>query len=85
MTELYRQRWLDENLPAWLPNILLRYRLNNEMWQALSMRFEQIELDHWQGKPLPPSRWGYCHSLRRQAERHSLSRDKPQLRTKPRF
>ena len=55
LTELYRQRWLDENLPTWLPNILLRYRLNNEMWQALSMKFEQIELDHWQGKPLPPA------------------------------
>ncbi len=55
LTELYRQRWLDENLPTWLPNILLRYRLNNEMWQALAMKFEQIELDHWQGKPMPPA------------------------------
>lgn len=55
LTELYRQRWLAENLPTWLPNILLRYRLNNEMWQALSMKFEQIELGHWQGKPLPPA------------------------------
>ncbi len=55
LTELYQQRWLDENLPTWLPNILLRYKLNNEMWQALSMKFEQIELDHWQGKPLPPA------------------------------
>ncbi len=55
LTELYTQRWLDENLPTWLPNILLRYRLNSEMWQATSMKFEQIELDHWQGKPLAPA------------------------------
>jgi len=55
LTELYRRLWLSENLPTWLPNILLRYERNNEMWQELISRFHQISAEHWQGKPLPPA------------------------------
>jgi hypothetical protein len=53
LTELYRQLWLNENLPAWLPNILLRYQRNNDMWQELISRFQQISAAHWEGKPMP--------------------------------
>jgi hexosaminidase len=53
LRELYRQLWLSENLPNWLPNILQLYDRNSLMWQNEIAKFARIEAEHGQGKPLP--------------------------------
>jgi hypothetical protein len=54
LREMYRQLWLGENLPQWLPNMLQRYDRNNELWQKWSDQFENLAGAQEQGKPLPP-------------------------------
>lgn len=54
LAELYRQLWLSENLPDWLPNVLERYHRNSELWQDLTAKFGQIRSNLGQGKALPP-------------------------------
>jgi hexosaminidase len=53
LTELYKQLWLSENLPNWLPNILQLYSRNSTMWQELIARFDAIKAERDDGKPLP--------------------------------
>jgi hexosaminidase len=55
LRELYRQLWLSENLPDWLPNILQLYDRNSQMWQDRISSFARIESEHGDGKPLPPA------------------------------
>ena len=51
---MYRQWWVSENLPQWLPNTLQRYDRNNDLWQKWSNQFESLAASHEQGKQLPP-------------------------------
>jgi hexosaminidase len=53
LRELYRELWLSENLPSWLPNILQLYDRNSQLWQDRIARFRTIQAEHGQGKPLP--------------------------------
>jgi len=55
LRELYRQIWLSENLPDWLPNILQLYERNSQRWQDEIAKFARIQAEHGQGKPLPPA------------------------------
>lgn len=55
LRELYRELWLSENLPDWLPNVLQRYDRNSAMWQDLIAKFARIQDEHGKGKPLPPA------------------------------
>jgi hexosaminidase len=47
LTQIYRDLWLSENLPDWLPNILQLYRRNGDLWQDLITKFSTIR------QPLP--------------------------------
>jgi hexosaminidase len=64
LKNLYRDSWLAENRPYWLDNVLVRYDLRIQMWQARGERIDQLN-DEWQktkmlpdaataGIPLPP-------------------------------
>jgi hexosaminidase len=53
LRELYRQLWISENLPNWLPNILQLYDRNNALWLELIGRFDAIKAGRERGKPLP--------------------------------
>jgi len=53
LTEMYREVWLSENLPTWLPNILQLYRRNSDLWQDLITKFSRIHANYQQGQPLP--------------------------------
>ncbi|TAM83336.1 MAG: hypothetical protein EPN47_04290 [Acidobacteria bacterium] len=53
LRELYRQLWLSENLPNWLPNVLQLYDRNSQLWQELIAKFLNINFVHSQGKPMP--------------------------------
>jgi hexosaminidase len=53
LAELYKELWLSENLPNWLPNILQLYNRNSAMWQDLIARFDAIKAERDQGKLLP--------------------------------
>jgi hexosaminidase len=53
LRELYRELWLSENLPSWLPNMLQLYDRNSRLWQDLIAKFAAIRYDLGQGKALP--------------------------------
>jgi hypothetical protein len=53
LRELYKERWLSENLPNWLPNMLQLYDRQSEFWQEQIARFARVREDRGQGKPLP--------------------------------
>lgn len=53
LRELYKQIWLDENLPNWLPNMLQLYDRNSDLWQEAIARFARIKGDFGRGQPLP--------------------------------
>jgi hexosaminidase len=53
LRELYKQIWLSENLPTWLPNIMQRYDGNSAMWRELIAKFDRIKAERGRGKPLP--------------------------------
>ncbi len=55
LRELYKELWLSENLPTWLPNMLQLYDRNSELWQGLISKFARIRRERGQGKPLPPA------------------------------
>jgi hypothetical protein len=54
LTELYRDAWLSENPPNWLPNVLQLYERNSNTWQASMARFSEIQEEHGGGQQLPP-------------------------------
>jgi len=53
LTEMYRELWLSENLPGWLPNMLQLYHRNSDLWQDLIAKFAAIRSRYGQGQPLP--------------------------------
>ena len=53
LRELYRELWLSENFPGWLPNMLQLYDRNSQMWHDLIAKFAGIRYDLAHGKPLP--------------------------------
>lgn len=53
LREMYRRLWLDENYDSWLPNILQLYDQNSALWQLQIARFEQVKVQHREGKALP--------------------------------
>lgn len=55
LRELYKQLWLSENLPDWLPNILQRYDSDSQMLLGLMRQFRALRYQHYSGKPLPPA------------------------------
>jgi hexosaminidase len=55
LRELYKELWLAENLPNWLPNILQLYDRNSQLWQERIARFAAIQSERGKGKPLPPA------------------------------
>ena len=54
LREIYMQRWLSENLPTWLPNMLQLYDRNSRMWQRLIAKYSDLRAAHYRGQPLPP-------------------------------
>jgi hypothetical protein len=55
LTELYRQLWLSENLPTWMPNMLQLYKRNSDLWQDLIAKFSGIRYGFHQR-----SLWACC-------------------------
>lgn len=53
LRELYKQRWLSESLPGWLPNVLELYDRDGQMWQDWIVKFATIRSQFHQGQPLP--------------------------------
>jgi hexosaminidase len=53
LTELYRELWLSENLPTWLPNMLQLYQRNSDLWQDLIAKFDTLRSEYGQGQALP--------------------------------
>ncbi len=53
LREIYKQRWLSENLPTWLPNILQLYDRNSRLWQRLIAKYNDLREAYYQGQPLP--------------------------------
>ena len=53
LRELYKQFWLQENLPTWLPNVLQLYDRNSQLWQDLITKFTELHTGHSRGQPLP--------------------------------
>lgn len=54
LRELYKERWLAENLPDWLPNMLQLYDRDSQLWQEMISKFMQLHVDLAPGKTLPP-------------------------------
>lgn len=53
LRELYRERWLAENLPTWLPNMLQLYDRNSQLWQDKIAQFQELQRRLSQSQPLP--------------------------------
>jgi hexosaminidase len=53
LQEIYKQLWLSENLPTWLPNMLQLYERNGRLWQRLIAKYSDLRTAHYQGQPLP--------------------------------
>jgi hexosaminidase len=53
LTELYRQLWLSENLPTWMPNMLQLYERNSDLWQGLIAKYSELRAALSNGQPLP--------------------------------
>lgn len=53
LTELYRELWLSENLPDWMPNMLQLYKRNSDLWQSLIAKFSGIRNGFYDGQSLP--------------------------------
>ncbi len=53
LEEIYRQRWLSENLPHWLPNMLQLYDRNSRLWQRLIAKYNDLRVAYYRGQPLP--------------------------------
>lgn len=54
LTELYRDLWLSENPPNWLPNILQLYEGNSRYWQTSIAKYSEIRsAQRSQDQPLP--------------------------------
>ncbi|HLI30057.1 MAG TPA: hypothetical protein VKV79_03020, partial [Terriglobia bacterium] len=57
----YRKLWLGENLPYFLPNILIRYDLELVRWQKAADRLTHIHTLYHQTHQLPP--WGEMETV----------------------
>jgi hexosaminidase len=55
LRELYQELWLSENRPTWLPNILQLYDQQTRQWQDQIEKFQQVDRDFGEKKPLPPA------------------------------
>jgi hypothetical protein len=55
LRELYQELWLSENRPTWLPNILQLYDQQTWQWQDQIEKFQQVDRDFGEKKPLPPA------------------------------
>jgi hypothetical protein len=53
LREIYKELWLSENLPNWLPSILQLYDGQAALWQSIIGKFSQARVDLTLGKPLP--------------------------------
>jgi len=54
LKNMYRDRWLAENRPYWLDNVLVRYDLQIQKWQQRGDDFNDL-IDRWRDtKTLPP-------------------------------
>ena len=53
--ELYEAAWLRENRPYWLRNVLVKYDLAMQSWQARADRFAQARNEYGRTRKLPPS------------------------------
>ncbi len=53
LRELYKDLWLSENHASWLPNMLQLYDRQSGLWQEMIARFDALQSDFDQGKPLP--------------------------------
>jgi hexosaminidase len=51
---MYEKAWLRENRPYWLPNVLVRYDLLAERFQAKIVAVRQAQRQYWAQKTLPP-------------------------------
>lgn len=54
LRELYKQRWMAENLDTWMPNMLQLYDRNSQMWQDEIAKFRDLRYQI-RGKGLPPA------------------------------
>jgi hexosaminidase len=54
LREIYKARWLDENLPNWLPNVLQLFDQQSQQWHQKMGQFDELVRQFESGKPLPP-------------------------------
>jgi hypothetical protein len=52
---MYRQLWLSENLPLWLPNILEFWDQNTDLWVTRRDKLGLLSENWSKDKPLPPA------------------------------
>lgn len=43
LKDLYKKAWLEENRPAWLGNILVKYNMQMQLWQKRANQMSEIE------------------------------------------
>jgi hypothetical protein len=55
LREMYRQLWLSENLPLWLPNILEFWDQNTDLWVTRRDKLGLLSENWSKDKPLPPA------------------------------
>ncbi len=53
LRELFKKRWLAENQPGWLPNVLQLYDRDSLLWQNLIAKFAAIRNNFHDGEALP--------------------------------
>jgi hypothetical protein len=53
LREMYKELWLSENLPNWLPSILQLYDGQIALWQNMIAKFSKARFDFTLNKPLP--------------------------------
>jgi len=54
LREIYKARWLDENLPNWLPNVLQLFDQQSLQWHQKMGQVDELLREFESGKPLPP-------------------------------
>ncbi len=53
LRELYKELWLREQLPTWLPNMLQLYDRESMLWQGWIAKISELRHEHYSGKPFP--------------------------------
>jgi hexosaminidase len=51
---MYEKAWLRENRPYWLPNVIVRYDLLADRFQAKIVEVREAQRQYWAQKSLPP-------------------------------